>query len=670
MKPLFIFLLISATLFSFRAVALELRSPDNRVEVTLGLHENEPRWSVSFNANSVLSNGSLGVVPDESYTGGFMEEVSRRSSFDGTWSPVWGRFSKIRNQYNEVVWTLREREGAKRRLEVLVRAYDDGVAVRYIVHGREGMILKNDRTAFAFSDDFTCWSANGEKANVGPVALSEYKGYQFPLTVKVSDSCYASVLEAAIHSQAYLFPQRRGKTTIVSEFRSRPQEEGKTFKEASDYVFQPMETSWRVLLLGERPGDLLLGNVLENLNPPPALKDTSWIKPGLAMWDWRAWGGAGSDGFVYNLDMASWRRMIDFASKHGVEYLVLDANWYGHEFDPKSNPMKSRDYIVYQPDPASPKMADRPAPENWEDPIDVPALIQYGRDRDVGVVLYINDVAREQYDFEKTLATYQAWGAAGIKYGFMRGKPHEKVAKTREIVKLCAKYELHCDFHDGPVPPSGDVRTFPNYLAREHCHAQCDATRSFTPKTFCTMVFCNMVAGPLDMCNGFMTLTDLEKQRPKVFKPLDSTVVAEAARVMITFSGLAFLPDTPESYEAKADLFAFIASLPMTWDETRILNGEIGRYITTARRSGTDWFVASCCDEQGAELPIVFDFLQPEKVYEATFFEDCETSHYKTEKEQYRVRTEMVQRGDQMVARLAPGGGHCITLKLKSDLNK
>ncbi len=656
-----VLLAISSTGF---AEPITLDSPDKKASVSLSLAEDQPYWELRYNGHKVLNPSRLGLVLDVAYQGGFAVVDTQAATEDSTWKPTWGRFFEVNNHYNELTWQLQENEGQKRRLDIIVRAFDAGVALRYKLYGEGQTGIIKDETHFAFTGDYTCWSANDEQPNIGPVKLSEYDGFSFPLTVKVSEQCYVSIMEAAIHDQAFIGPMRAGPTEFTSGFRTgRRANEGSS--EARSVVALPAETSWRVVLMGEKPGDLLTGNVLENLNPPNQFEDTSWIEPGLAMWDWRAWGGKGDDGFVYNLDMASWRRMIDFASKYGIQYLVLDANWYGHEFDPKSDPMKSRDYIVYQPDPTSPKMADKPAPENWEDPIDVPALIKYGKERGVGVFLYINDVARENYDFPKTLATYREWGASGIKYGFMKGGGQDKVLATREIVELCAENQLMCDFHDGPVPPSGDMRAYPNYLSREFCHAQCDATRSFTPKTFCTTVFCNMLAGPLDMCNGFMTLTDLEKQRPKVFSPLNSTVVAEAARVLITFSGLAYLPDSPESYESKADLFEFIAKLPMRWDETKILNGDIGKHITTARRAGRNWYIASCCDEEGAELLINLDFLKEGTVYSATFYEDTNETHFETNKESYQIRKTTLGNGDVVKAKLAPGGGHCMILEAR-----
>jgi alpha-glucosidase len=303
-----------------------------------------------------------------------------------------------------------------------------------------------------------------------------------------------------------------------------------------------------------------------------------------------------------------------------------------------------------------------PPPENWADPIDVEKLIRYGKKRGVGVILYFNDIARHNWPFEETLKLYHRWGAAGIKYGFMRGRGQKKVLETRKIVALCAKYQLLCDFHDGPVPPSGDRRTYPNYVTREFCHSQSDAMRAFSPRGFCEQVFVNMLAGPLDMCNGLYTLRNPAETRPKIFRNVDTTVAAETARTMITFSGMSIIPDTPEAYEAKGDLFEFLGALPMKWDETRILYGEIGEFICTARRSGEEWFIASATNEKARTLEIVLDFLKENRTYSATLYEDAPDAHYKTNREAYRVRRMKITRNDVIKAAMAPGGGHSIRL--------
>ena len=262
----------------------------------------------------------------------------------------------------------------------------------------------------------------------------------------------------------------------------------------------------------------------------------------------------------------------------------------------------------------------------------------------------------------QNIALYEKWGAAGIKYGFMKGKNQQKVLDTRTIVEACARHHLVCDFHDRPVPPSGGRRTWPNYLTREFCHSQSDAMRVFSPSGFCEQVFVNMLAGPLDMCNGLYELENPTRDRPRIFTNVESTVVAESARVLIVFSGLAILPDCPEAYEAKADLFDFLSGMPMTWDETRILHGKIGECITTARRSGDTWFIASATNEEARTLPVKLDFLKADTRYTATLFEDAPGAHFKTNREAYQVRTIKVENGDTIKAAMAPGGGHCIRL--------
>lgn len=635
-------------------------SPDSSSNATLEISNGDLYWSVQYQGKQVLQKSKLGIELEKNVLQKPFKGVNIHThSKDTTWIPVWGKHSKIRNNYNEIVWSVQEAGALKRTLDIIVRAYNDGIALRYRLNGEGTVVLNDDLTHFSFPEDFRCWSANEWRPNletinlpdfIGPVPISKFKGFSFPVTVEVAEDCYVAILEAGIYNIAKMLPASANTTTIKS-----------THKPSS--VGLPCETSWRVVQLGKSPGDLLTSNILVNLNPQSKWEDSSWIKPGLSLWDWRVWGSVAKDGFVYGLDMPSWKRQIDFASKYKIPYLMLDAGWYGLEFDPKSDPTTSRKKLLIQPDSDKPQLKYVDPPENWEDPVNVPELIQYGNERNVGIILYLNDIIRKNYDMEETLKTYNKWGASGIKYGFMEGDGQFKVNRTREIVELCGKYKLICNFHDELVLPSGDRRTNPHYLSREFCHSQADGLQSFTPGTFCTTVFTNMLSGPLDMCNGFLTLTNIEKTRPKVFKVIHSTVVAEAARVLIVFAGFAVLPDSPDSYEGKADLFEFIAKLPMNWDETKILNGAVGNYITTARRSGDEWFVASACDEDGVNLDIELDFLDDGDEYEATLYEDAPDSHYITNKDEYRIRKMKVKKGDIIKSKLAPGGGHCIWIK-------
>ena len=652
--------LIVLSLSATASAAIVVSSPDSSVRATLSLHEGQAQWFLQLDGKEYLQNGRLGLEIDGRPLSALETKSTQLSSHEETVQTVWGNFSHHHDHYSQLVWRLQETVGSKRTLHIIVRVYNDGAALRYEFPSDGGwdeqICLTDDLTEFRFADDYTAWAYDGEHDPKGPQPLSRFvrmdKGARLPLTVKCNSSAYLAVLEAAIFDHAPF---------TLAPLDQEPYSFRATLPDST--LSAGGRTSWRTVLVGRQPGDLLTSPVLFCLNPPCAIEETDWIKPGLAFWDWRAWGAKTPDGFVYGLDMASWKRFIDFASKHNVSYLVLDANWYGPEFDKNSDPRTSRDHLVVQPDPDKPNIIRVPAPKNWKDPIDVPGLIRYGKERGVGIILYFNDIARTNYPFEETLALFQQWGAAGIKYGFMKGKGQQKVWDTREIVSLCAKYHLLCDFHDGPVPPSGDRRTYPNYVTREFCHSQSDALRVFSPTGFCEQVFVNMVAGPLDMCNGMYTLKNPAQDRPKIFKNIETTIVAETARVMITFSGLSILPDCPEAYRARADLFAFISQLPMTWDETHVLHGEIGAYISMARRHGSQWFVASATNEQKRTLEIDLSFLEPNRTYTATLYEDAPDAHFQTNREVYAIRTLQVKQGDALPAPMAPGGGHCIHLR-------
>ncbi len=652
-------LLLAATGFAATTTNSETTatSPSGKIKLTVTTTNGVVTWKATFDTKPFLLDSPLGVTIADTPLGAMTVVKSTTATKREEVKTAWGKTACYDNHYNELVLTLAETAGQKRTLRVVARVYDSGVAIRYEfpADGQWPKTIKlaNDTTTFRFPAGTTGWSYNGERDPAGPYPINTIKSARAPMTLRLKGGLHAAILEAAIFKTSPIALKRTAADTLLTVGGGGTLAPGDT-------------TSWRVLLAAPNPGELLISPMPFCLNPPCAIKDTSWLKPGLAMWDWRAWGAKMSTGGKYGLDMASWRRFIDFASKHNVKYLVLDANWYGHEFDKKSNPMTSRDYILEQRGKGRKDyMAKVVAPKDWKDPIDIPALIKYGKQRNVGIILYINDIARLNWNFEKTIKTYHAWGAAGIKYGFMRRRGSQKVLDTRTIVAMCAKYKLTCNFHDNPIPPSGDRRTYPNYFSREFCHSQSDAKRAFGPAGFCKTVFVSMLAGPLDMCNGLYTLKNPAPDRPRIFTNVEATVVAETARVLITFSGMSLLPDCPEAYEKKADLFAFLSALPGTWDETKILHGRIGEYITTARRNGKQWFIASCTNEKARTLKIKLDFLEAGQTYTAKLYEDAPDADYKTNREAYRIRTITIKRGDTIDAAMANGGGHCIHITPK-----
>lgn len=396
-------------------------------------------------------------------------------------------------------------------------------------------------------------------------------------------------------------------------------------------------TPWRVILLGGTPGDLLVSQTPLNLAAARKLTDTSWVKPGKAVWEWRV-RGYKTGAFTYGVNTASLESFVRFAGKNNIQYFLID--WYSYSVN--------QGRFEASPD------------------IDFGKIMRLASACGIKILLYYDPRHGIDTTEVEVCRLYSAMGAAGVKYGFKGNN----AAFTRAAIQEAAREKLLINFHDEPWPMTGVEGTMPNAITREYCHAQQDSRRAFSPTGFLQMAMINALSGPLDQANGVYGLNDVNQgQRtgsPRKPQSYNSTVVSETARVLVVFSGLIVLPDAPEEYEKKADLFEFIRQMPpATWDETRVLNSKMAEYITTARRSGKQWFIASVINERGGTLEIRLDFLAERVEYDATFFEDAEDSHYINNREAYKVRNGPVKTTDVIMAKMAPGGGHCVWIRPK-----
>ncbi|MGN0229028.1 MAG: glycoside hydrolase family 97 catalytic domain-containing protein [Muribaculaceae bacterium] len=551
---------------------------------------------------------------------------------ESTWTPVWGKRAAVPERYNSLLLKLKNKSSKSsiQHMEVELRMYDDGMALRYIFpEGKEK--AETELTEYNFTHDPTAWFYNGEYANYGPVKLSEVDSErESNVTLKFSDSLYVNLHEAnLIEGDPLRFVSRKGEYSM--HIASLPG--------AEQMLKKGYTSAWRVIMASNTPGKMVDSHLIELLCPDPKM-DFSWVKPGVAVWDWRINGAVWKD-FSYTMSYPSWIKMVDFAAQNGIKYLVLDANWYGPEFENNSHPTEG--------DKAK----------------DVQRLIAYGKEKGVGIWLYLNDVGGKKFPIEKTLKQYGDWGAAGVKYGFMKGTPEEKNHWTKKVTRLCAENHLLVDFHDGPVHPYGQMRTTPNAVTREFCHAQLDAHRVFSPTTFCTSVFVNMVAGPLDMNNGMFDLRQGNTTRVDNNQPVPSTLVAEAARTLIVFSGATIIPDIPEYYQKYPTLLDFIAAQQMPWKESRTLAGEIGEYIVMMRQSAEDvYLVGAATNESARDIEVALSFL-PEGEYKAIITQDGVNAHYLTNRETLKTEEVDVNSAASISLHLAQGGGACIKITKK-----
>jgi alpha-glucosidase len=610
-----------------------LKSPDGKISVNISNKNNQLNFSLAVeNTDTILTNSSLGILLNNlNLSTGISIVKVEKISVNETWNPVAGKNKEVVNNYNQYTFKCKKEGEKNLNFDVVFRCYNNGVAFRYIVPGQEktdSLKVEKDLSVLNFANNFTFWAANGEKHNLGPVKRAEttMESIRTPFVVKTKSGKYLAIHEAAIFHFAPF-------TLNASEKKLNLKFNIDTYVAGSS-----LETSWRTILIGNTPGSLIESNLLANLNPPCKIEDTSWIKPGRSMWDWRVWGYKAADGFEYGLNTVSHKRFIDFAANNNVQYLLIDADWYGDEFSEKSDPTKAREGV------------------------NIEECMAYAKKKGVGVILYLNDKGAKKFGLERVLKQFADWGASGVKYGFMRGKGQAKVEHTRKVVELCAKYKLMVDFHDGPIPPSGDRRTWPNLITKEFCWAQADAKSSYFPETAVSAPFLNMIAGPLDMTNGWFGLNNAHS-RQRVFVEIPGTVAAEVAKLIVINSGLTVLPDAPEEYLKKTDLFDCIRKMPPLFDNYKVVDGEIGEFITVSRKAGDNWFVGSLTNRDSRELEIDLGFLDDNSKYIATVYKDAKTTNFLTNKEGYEVEKIAVNAQTKLRVFLASGGGNAIYIE-------
>lgn len=634
MKHLFLILQLSfCTAYTQTSqIAYALCSPNKKLEIKV---EKLPDGSYGYNfsANKKLMIGkspmgfetvNSGKIPSAKW----IVKGQKRKKVNSVWKPIWGKRQIVPDNYNELTLKLSSSDNTE-KIDVVFRAYNDGVAFRYFIPEDSKTELKvlSEVTGFNFSGDYTAWYYNFEKHNIGPELLSEANGDRMPvMTIKAGDDQFMAIHEAYL-SDGEPLKLKSKKGELSFSISSKPHQ-----------LYAGYHSAWRVVFFANSPGKIVDSHLLELLNPEPEM-DFSWVKPGVALWDWRI-DGAIWDDFHYGMNYVSWVKMIDFADRQGFPNLVLDANWYGLEFSDDSDPLKG--------DKAK----------------DVRNIIKYGKEKGVGVWLYLNDVGGKKFPIEQTLEHYHQWGAAGVKYGFMVGNPEEKNIRTKMLTELCAKNKLMIDFHDEPVHPYGQMRTWPNALTREYCKAQLDGRDIFYPKTFVTSAFVNMIAGPVDMNNGMFDLRQGKTTRVDNNMEVPSTVVSEAARTLITFSGATVIPDIPEYYQKYPELLDFLSAQKMPWKESKTLAGEIGEYIVTMRQASDGvYLIGAATNEKERILQVPMSFL-PKGNFVAEVIEDGDNAHYLTNRETYKFSKKNITRKDVISVRLAPGGGSCIKLML------
>jgi alpha-glucosidase len=600
-----------------------LKSPNGAIEISIAtLRDRNPdaaggqlAYSIAIRAQPVLEWSNLGLLVEGAPALGpaVRIETSQQSSQDETWKPVHGKASPIRNQYNAVAVQTVETGQPARRLVVEARAYDDGVAFRYVVPEQSGvqeMRILNEATQFRFAKDAMTYplisrgfeTSNEDDYHELPMgALHPEYLINLPLLMHVPGVAWVGLTEAHIENYASLFLTGTGGRALAARLAPRVEDINTSAvtaplfvpevdaKKVSVIARPPIRSSWRTFMIGDEPGRLVESNMVVNLNPSNAIGDTSWIVPGKTPWDW--WNGSQAKGVERpGKNNETIKYYIDFSARNKFEFMLIDAGW--------SAPMPGETGSTRRRTDLTKSNAT----------LDIPMLVAYAKARNVRLWLWAH--FRDMNDqMDAAYAQWETWGIAGVKIDYMDRTDQWMVDWYRNAAKKAAEHHLMIDFH-GAFKPDGMQRTFPNVMTHEGIMgAEYNKwSGRVTPKHNVTLAFTRMLAGPMDYTPGGFDNVTWENFTARNRAPMVMHTRAHATALFVVFeSALQMVSDSPDAYTDQKET-EFLKAVPSTWDETRVIGGGPASYVTIARRRGNEWFLGSITgwDAREVDTPLTF----------------------------------------------------------------
>lgn len=662
----------------------EVSSPDHQITLRFGVQTGKSRaggaqaggqdgqlvYSVFFDGKQVFEDSALALeLAGQAGRAGqprlgaevHIEGATPGSGVDD-YTMFTGKAGAIHDAYNSLTIHAAESAGPEsagaghalgRRFDVEARVYNDAVAFRYHVPQQPALAryeLVQEDTEFRPVMDASVWALelpNYESAyeseyvplslsalsNQGGVASHVLNGA--PMLMHLPGLAWAAVGEADLEGNAAMYLENpTGSWTghfVVSRIAppvkdgGQGGDDGQGRRSVAVEASLPHDSAWRVIQLGDTPGALVESNVYTDLNPPNRVADTSWIRPGKASWDW--WNGdLGADGKpAYTTE--NMKYYVDFAARSGFPYMMLDAGWSGRDI------LKMRGNV------------------------DVPELVRYAAKKNVKVWiwLYSKSVAEQM---REAFPLYEKWGVAGLKIDFVLRNDQAGIQWYYDVAKLAAAHHLMVDFH-GATQPWGIQRTYPNVLNYEAVLGleQNKAGTRDSPRHRATLAFTRMLSGPMDYTPGGFTNVTRENFVARDASPMVMGTRAQQLALYVVFEEpLAMVSDTPAAY-ANQPSFQFIKDVPTAWDETRVLNGMPGEFVTIARRKGSTWYLGSLTDWTAREVRVPLNFLGSGR-YRAEIYEDAADAGENPT--HVTIQQQSVRGGETLTLRLASGGGCAI----------
>lgn len=564
------FLLLPVLAGQIRAQGGKLLSPDGNLsfEIREIKPQSELEYEIKYRNQPVILSSRMGIS-------GWERDIEIESILDtvvdNVWKPVYGERATVRDNYCQKTFISKARERGA-RLQIIVRAYNNGIAWRYVYLSNSYLRIESEMTTFAVPENTYCWFAPYAQAEHRRLPVKDWPGEaERPLTLQLANGLYAALCEAEMVNYS------RTKFFVL------PEEENIIRCRMYDAVEEiaPFATPWRVVMVAEQPKELLANNdILLNLNNPCEIKNTEWIKPGKVMRS--------------RLTTEAGIQLVDFAVKRKLDYIHFDAGWYGPESSKDSDPRKPIDAL------------------------NLPEVVRYAHSKNIGVWLYVNQRALAGY-LDELLPLYQSWGIAGIKFGFVHVGSFRWTTWMHEAVKKCADHQLMVDIHD-EYRPTGFSRTYPNLLTQEGVRGN----EEFPDGVNNTILpFTRYLAGAADATVCYYHRKELKPVLPLNARSLLNTPCHQMALALINYSPLQYLYwyDSPDDCQDESEL-TFFDELFSVWDDTRVLDGRIGEYISIARRKDDVWFAACITNNDARKLDFKLDFLDPGTKYELTLYTD------------------------------------------------
>lgn len=692
---LVLILLASRSLF-----AQVVSSPDGNLSLTFAVSEGVPSYQLSYKQKQVITPSKLGIETADvpSFLSGFTISNRAQLSVNDTWSPVMGEQKVIRNQYNELLVTLTQKEQKDRYIRIRFRVFNDGLGFRYEFPQQDQLkyfVIKEERTEFNLAGDHKIfWIPGDYDTNEYPYTtsrVSEIPGLMAKATVQISaqqpiknpsvqtpvmmkspDGLYINIHEAALINYPAMALNVDGAALKMSAHLC-PDPVGN-----KGYLQTDTHSPWRTIVVSDKATDILASKLILNLNEPTAYKDVSWIKPVKYVGVWWEYFVSGKSTWAYSDvtnvkltdDFSKFkpngrhgatnehvRKYIDFAAENGFDAVLVEGwnigweDWFGNWKE------EVFDFVTPYPD------------------FDVKALNAYAKSKGVKIIMH-HETSASATNYERRLnAAFQFMNDNGynaVKTGYVgqvipRGEHHDSqwmVNHYIHVAKTAADYKIMVNSHEA-VRPTGLHRTYPNWIAQESARGtEFEAMGGLAPEHGTILPFTRLMGGPMDYTPGIFQ-TDLSYYGTGSTQRVNTTLVKQLAYYVTMYSPLQMAADMPENYNRFKDALQFIKEVAVDWDDTYVLEAEPGDYITIARKAkGKDeWFVGGITDENARVANLTFDYLPKGKKYAATVYADGKDAGWNTRPQSYTIKTITVTSETKLKQALAPGGGLAISIK-------